>query len=215
MTIAKSAQPAEGDEEFSELVACDFPTMGLVGKGANGIPRFLVMKDADGSATGLLEPEFVRGLIAKAEPEPAPDTDGQVTMTGSPAAIAKMIHEAAVRHDPRRGMLSIDEAQAAYGLDGVHKAEMSAKSKNDLPDSAFAYIESGGKKDARRQDHTSFAAAFPHSRRGPRAQRARPAVVQPVRRQGQRQGAFGREEVRRPSEQGGRHGRDGDQGHGT
>ena len=46
-------------------------------------------------------------------------------MTGSPAAIATLIHNASVA-----------------------KAELSGKSKNDLPDCAFAYIESGGKKDA-------------------------------------------------------------------
>ena len=53
-------------------------------------------------------------------------------MTGSPAAIAKLMAEGALRF-----------AQPA----DVAKAEMSGKSKNDLPDSAFAYIESGGKKD--------------------------------------------------------------------
>ena len=134
----------DGGEEFSELVSAQFSRVDLVGKPANGVP-FLIMKQAE-DTPGLLAPEFVRSLIGKqADPEPAPPE--QVTMTGSPAAIAKMIHEAAVRHDPRRGMLSIDEARAAYGLDGVHKAEMSAKSQNDLPDSAFAFIESGGKKD--------------------------------------------------------------------
>jgi len=70
-----------------------------------------------------MEPDFVRDLIAKAEPEPA--REGNVTMTGSPAAIAALIHNASVA-----------------------KAELSGKSKNDLPDSAFAHIESGGKKDA-------------------------------------------------------------------
>jgi hypothetical protein len=136
VTIAKSAMPDEGDEEFSELVGCDFPTMGLVGKGANGIPRFLVMKEADGSATGLLEPGFVRDLIAKAEPEPSGrervQTPSGVTVSGSPADIAAFIHKAAQRAE----------------VDVVAKADMSGKAINDLPDSAFAYIESGGKKDA-------------------------------------------------------------------
>src|ERR1700728_4289709 len=108
---------------MTELVDADFPKMALVGKGANGVPRFLVMKQ-EGESAGLLEPGFVRDLIAKAEPEPG-SQEGNVTMTGSPAAIAALIHNASVA-----------------------KAELSGKSKNDLPDSAFAYIESGGKKDA-------------------------------------------------------------------
>jgi hypothetical protein len=88
----------------------------------------LIAKQAADSA-GLLEPGFVRDLIGKAEPE---RTEEQVTMTGSPAAIAKLIHDAA------------QKAPA----DDVAKAELSGKSKNDLPDSAFAYIEPGGTKDA-------------------------------------------------------------------
>lgn len=53
-------------------------------------------------------------------------------MTGSPGAIAKLMHEAAIRAAER---------------DQVEKAEISTKKINDLPDSAFAYIEPGGKKD--------------------------------------------------------------------
>jgi hypothetical protein len=82
---------AQADEEFTELVDADFPRVDLVGKGANGVPRFLIAKQ-DGESAGLLEPEFVRDLIAKAEPEPGE----QVTMTGSPAAIAALIHNAAI-----------------------------------------------------------------------------------------------------------------------
>jgi hypothetical protein len=124
--------PAEEDE-FTELVDADFPRVDLVGKGANGIPRFLIAKQ-DGRA-GLLDPEFVRSLIAK-ESGPAPaDTQETVTMTGSPAAIAKLIHGAPVRQE------------GDGEPDDVAKADMSTASINDLPDSAFAYIEPGGKKD--------------------------------------------------------------------
>lgn len=117
------------EDEFTELVDADFTRVDLVGKGANGVPRFLIAKQ-DGGAAGLMDPGFVRDLIAKAEPEAAPAARDDVTMTGSPAAIAAFIHKASVRTG-----------------DDVAKAEQSTQSQNDLPDSDFAYIESGGKKD--------------------------------------------------------------------
>lgn len=129
--------PAVGEEEFTELVDADIPRVDLVDKAANGM-RFLIAK-RDGN-TGLMDPEFVRDLIGKAAPA-GPDADAvekeQVTMTGSPGAIAKLIHEAAQRQ--------ADSNRPAAGE--VAKAELSTASINDLPDSAFAYIESGGKKD--------------------------------------------------------------------
>jgi hypothetical protein len=118
------------DDEMTELVDADFPRVDLVGKGANGIPRFLIAKQ-DGDSRGLIPPEMVRELIGKqADPEPERDT---VTMTGSPAAIAKLMQEGALRF--------------AKPADGVAKAKVSTADKNDHPDSDFAYIESGGHKD--------------------------------------------------------------------
>ena len=82
----------DGEDEFTELslgrvqprwTSCQAP--------ANGSPGFLVMKQAE--SAGLLDADTVRDLIAKADPEPAEE---QVTMTGSPAAIAKLIHDAGV-----------------------------------------------------------------------------------------------------------------------
>lgn len=108
--------PVLGDDEMTELVDADFPRVDLVGKGANGVPRFLIAKQ-DGDSTGLLDPAYVRELIAKGEPEPAsePGSSGeQVTVSGSPAAIAKLIHEGS--------------AQFARPADGV------AKAKNDTAD---------------------------------------------------------------------------------
>jgi hypothetical protein len=119
--------PAEDD--FTRLVDADIPRVDLVDKAANGT-TFLIAKRADG--TGLMDPDLVRELIGKSET--APDTRETVTMSGSPAAIAKLIHEAAVR-------------RAAEEVDGVAKAEMSQAKQNDLPDSDFAYVEPGGKKD--------------------------------------------------------------------
>src|SRR5581483_21857 len=126
-----------GDDEFTGLYDADLPRADLVQAPANGVDEWIVMKDADGEA-GLLDPEFVRDLIGKqAEPEPSGRERVQmpngVTLTGSPAAMAAFIHKASVRAE-------------GDGND-VAKAEMSGKSQNDLPDSAFAYIEPGGKKD--------------------------------------------------------------------
>ena len=115
----------EIDDEFSELYDPDMPRMDLVGKAASGIPRFLIAK-ADASA-GLFDAATVRGLIAKGEPEPGRERvemANGITLTGSPAAMAAFIHSASVR-----------------------KADMSTGSINDLPDSDFAFIEGGGKKD--------------------------------------------------------------------
>lgn len=112
------------DDEFTELVDADIPRVDLVDKAANGM-RFLIAKRADSNA-GLFDPEFVRDLVAKAEADEQPQGD-MVTMTGSPAAIARLIHGAPVRP--------------------VTKADMSTADVNDLPDSDFAYIEPGGTKD--------------------------------------------------------------------
>lgn len=39
------------EDEFTELVNADFPRVDLVGKGANGVPRFLIAKQ-DGESAG-------------------------------------------------------------------------------------------------------------------------------------------------------------------
>lgn len=84
------------DEEFTELRDAQISRMDGVGKGANGT-KFLLAKQEEGA--GLLDPAFVRELVAKAEPAPQPEPAAreQVTMSGSPAAIARLIHEAAIR----------------------------------------------------------------------------------------------------------------------
>ncbi|WP_128381269.1 hypothetical protein [Streptomyces cavernae] len=85
------------DDEFTELVDATIPRVDLVDKAANGLP-FLLAKRQDGA--GLVDAATVRALIGKtADPDPQPANEQeQVTMSGSPAAIAKLIHEAAVRH---------------------------------------------------------------------------------------------------------------------
>jgi hypothetical protein len=81
------------DDDFTELRDADIPRVDLVDKAANGL-TFLIAKREDGG-TGLIDAAYVRELVGKADPEPNPDD--AVTMTGSPAAIAKLIHQAALR----------------------------------------------------------------------------------------------------------------------
>ena len=118
----------DDEDEWSEITDARFSRCDLVAVPANGSPGFLVMKQA-ADAAGLLDADYVRDLVAKTEPEPQAEPDGPVTMTGSPGAMAAFIHKAAERAE-------------------VGKAEQSTSSQNDLPDSAFAFIEDGGKKDA-------------------------------------------------------------------
>ncbi|MGW2371670.1 hypothetical protein [Kitasatospora sp. NPDC001683] len=82
------------DDEFTQLVDANIPRVDLVDKAANGT-RFIIAKHAD-EGRGLMDPGFVRDLIGKSTPEPTPQEE-TVTMTGSPGAIAKLMHEAAQR----------------------------------------------------------------------------------------------------------------------
>lgn len=88
--------PAE--EEFTELTEFHPDRVDGVGKGANGVPRFLIAKQDE--QAGLLDPEYVRGLVEKSE-APGPADPEQVTVSGSPAAIAALIHKAAQRAEQR------------------------------------------------------------------------------------------------------------------
>ncbi|WP_035796487.1 hypothetical protein [Kitasatospora mediocidica] len=81
-------------DDFTELRDADIPRVDLVDKAANGT-TFLIAKRADGE--GLMDPGFVRDLIGKAAPEPT--REETVTMTGSPSALMKLIHEATVRRE--------------------------------------------------------------------------------------------------------------------
>ncbi|WP_309030786.1 hypothetical protein [Streptomyces alfalfae] len=107
------------DDAFTELVDADIPRVDLVDRAANGLP-FLLAKSEDGPG-GLVSPDVVRGLIGKANPDPQPaDHAEQVTMSGSPAAIAKLIHQAAVRaenDDVAKGPLVEEPASTESDLD--------------------------------------------------------------------------------------------------
>ena len=137
--------PDIDDDEFTQLTDVNTPRADMVGAPAHGWPGWLVMKqDAEGA---LLDPEFVRELLSKNTEQEAPVPQATeagettlpngITLKGSWADVAAFIHAASVRK----------QADEAGPERDVAKADMSAKSLNDLPDSAFAYIESGGEKD--------------------------------------------------------------------
>jgi hypothetical protein len=86
---------ASDEDEFSELRDPDIDTVHAVGAAANGTRILFAKQAAEGVQGGLFTPGFVRGLIAKSQP--AEQSQETVTMTGSPAAIAALIHNAPVR----------------------------------------------------------------------------------------------------------------------
>jgi hypothetical protein len=81
------------DEGFTELVDPSVPRVDLVDRPANGAAGWLLRKQ-DASA-GLLDPDYIRDLLGKSES--TDDSRETVTMSGSPGAIAKLIHEASLR----------------------------------------------------------------------------------------------------------------------
>lgn len=80
------------EDEFTEIVDAVVTRVDMVGKGANGLP-FLIAKDQ----MGVIDPSVVRELIKDAEPVLITPERDDITMTASPAALMKMIHEAAQR----------------------------------------------------------------------------------------------------------------------
>lgn len=120
----------ESDDDFTELVDPDITRVDAVGKAANGTTILLAKSTEDGPA-GLFDGEFVRDLITKADGGHAASSTGTVTVTGSARDVAELMKQAADRR----------------AIEYVAKAELSTADVNDLPDSAFAYIEPGGEKD--------------------------------------------------------------------
>ena len=118
------------EDEFTQLVDPDISRMDQVEKTANGTPWLIAKAAAPDGTAALFDPEYVRDLVAKADGEPQAAAES-VTVTGSPGAIARLMKDAADR----------------AGVRAVAKADLSTADINDLPDSAFAYIEPGGEKD--------------------------------------------------------------------
>lgn len=125
-----SADIADSEDEFTRLVDANVPTVALVEHGANGIPRFLISKQE--GEIGIFDADFVRSLITKSEPEPT--REETVTMTGSPAAIAAMIHAAAVRKaEPAAdGSAPVEEVEKAkYDADDLKRMAASGAAMED------------------------------------------------------------------------------------
>ncbi len=114
------------EDEFSELVDFSPDRVDGVGKPASGVARFLIAKQ-DAGAAGLLDPGFVRDLIAKQAGETEPSgrervqMPNGVTLTGSPAAMAAFIHKASMR-----------QAGAGDDPDAVAKEKYSAEDKREM-----------------------------------------------------------------------------------
>jgi hypothetical protein len=141
------------DDEWTEAVDADIPRVDLVGRAANGSTGFLLMKQQD--AGGLLDGAYVRELLAKAEPLPGPCAT--VTMTGSPAAIAAMIHGSPVRNAEgcapatvnvdlcgSIGMSQQDAAALVTKVTAVAKAKYNAEQLRDLAAKGYAMKDPGG-----------------------------------------------------------------------
>lgn len=137
------------DDEFSELLDANLPRVDLVKAPANGTPRFLIAKQ-DQSA-GVLDPDYIRDLIAKS-PEPSrPEPSREVTMpqttlpngitlTGSPADMAAFIHKATERQAPEVA----ETAKALAEYDAVIKAKYSAEDKRKMLSQGHAIKNENG-----------------------------------------------------------------------
>lgn len=123
--------PSPDGDGFTELVDPSVPRVDLVDLPANGASGFLLMKQ-DAQA-GLMPPDAIRALIGKAaaEPVPAPRQEDAVTVKGSPAAIAKLIHEASVRR--RAEDLTYEQlVKAKYNAEDLrHMASTGAAMDNE------------------------------------------------------------------------------------
>jgi hypothetical protein len=125
-------------DEFTELVDADITRVDAVGKAANGT-TILLAKSAEGEPVGLFAPEFVRDLVAKADAGATPPTGERVTVSGSPDAIARMIHQAAA------GQRVVKATQPEYVA--FVKAKYSAEEKRDLASQGHAMRNSDGEPD--------------------------------------------------------------------
>jgi len=110
------------DDEQSFIFDADIPRIDLVGKGANGMP-FIIAKGKQ----GLFAPDAVRDLIKDAAPAPGPVVRDDVTMSGSPAAMAEMINKAAQRaarqEPPQLPTEAVQTAQYAAAYRELIEAE--------------------------------------------------------------------------------------------
>lgn len=141
--------PTAPDDEFSELIDADISNVDTVKGGANGT-RFLMAKSADDQPTGLFAPEFVRGLVAKADAETAPPTpqlgSGMVTVTyqtnAAVADLMRTIHQAAVTR------AEVEKAAAQHSeYVALVKSKYSADDMRALGAKGHAMSTGGGEYD--------------------------------------------------------------------
>lgn len=146
------------EDEWTEAVDADIPRVDLVGRAANGVPGFLLMKQ---DAQGLLDPDLIRDLIGKSQPEP-PASEETVTMTGSPAAIAKMIHQAAQRAVPvaKAKYDAADLKRMAANHEAMADESYPIADRDDLENAVRAVGRGGADHDAIRRHIETRAKAL-------------------------------------------------------
>jgi hypothetical protein len=114
------------DDDWTEAVDANIPRVDLVGKAANGSGGFLLMKQDD--RAGLLDAAYVRDLISKSDPAP-PEETVTMTMTGSPAAILKAIHQASVAKPAAAVVEPVEKAK--YDADDLKRMAANGQAMKD------------------------------------------------------------------------------------
>lgn len=145
------------EQGFTELVDPSVPRVDLVDLPANGAPGWLLMKQ-DAQA-GLMSPEAIRDLIGKAADEPPPAAQDTVTMSGSPGAIAKLIHAAAVRQVAKAKYDTADRKRMA-GHEAMDDGSYPIADREDLTDAIHAVGRGGADHDAIRRHIAARAKAL-------------------------------------------------------
>jgi hypothetical protein len=108
--------PHTPDDDFTELIDANIDRVDLVDKAANGLPFLMAKAADDGGPAGLLAPDLVRDLIGKTA-DPAPEAGETVTMTGTPGALAQLIHKAGGRLVPDAPITKDADTMADADLD--------------------------------------------------------------------------------------------------
>lgn len=138
------------DDDFTELVDPNITRVDIVDRAANGT-TILIAKREDSEQGGLFDPEFVRDLVTKSDGEAQP-AEESVTVTGSPAAIARMMKQAAER-------ASVRKSEREQYVEFV-KAKYSAEDKRKLAAQGHAMHGPGGEPDYPIDDKEDLAKAI-------------------------------------------------------
>src|SRR5579859_5208524 len=133
---------------MTELYDAEIDRVDLVKRGANGVPRFLLAKQAEG-ARGVMPADAVRELLAEPPAEPvskAVGTDGQVTMTGTPDVVAAFVRGLAADHAAITKSIAAAAERAREDAEAlsVAKAEYAAVIKAKYDSDALKAMGSKG-----------------------------------------------------------------------